>query len=168
MLALRTEMGSASGQEDASDGSLAAAAGQAGALVDAVFKLKESANAVGVHIIGNGRAAEADGMFQNLAKGQAEAFEFCLGEAAGEPAGADACMKKTLIGIDVAHSRQKRLIEQGRFDWQAVAMEKVGKLLLPDREWLGAGRFERRCAVQVAKLQPAETSGIDKAKFASA
>ena len=50
-LAVRAKMGSAAGKQYPSNRSSAAAAGFAGAEVDAVFKLKESAGAVCVDII---------------------------------------------------------------------------------------------------------------------
>ena len=67
-------MRSPSSQQDAPDRRLAAAAGKAGALVDAVLQLEEAAHAVGVHIIGDRRTAQPDGVLQNLAQGQPQPF----------------------------------------------------------------------------------------------
>jgi hypothetical protein len=44
----------------------------AGALVDAVAKLKLASLAVGIYVIGNGRAAQANGFQQHRADGSME------------------------------------------------------------------------------------------------
>jgi hypothetical protein len=48
----------------------------AGALVNAVAKLKLSALAFGIHVIGNGRAAQADGFEQYRTDGSMETAKF--------------------------------------------------------------------------------------------
>jgi hypothetical protein len=67
-------VGSAPGQQNAPDGSLAAEAGQAGTQVDAVFKLEEASLTVGIHVVGDGGTAQPDGLLEDLAKGQPEPF----------------------------------------------------------------------------------------------
>ena len=75
MLALWAIVGSAASHKDAVDGRLAAPAGLAGALVDAVLELKETAHAVGVDIIGDRGAAQPDGVLENLAQCLSEPVE---------------------------------------------------------------------------------------------
>ena len=87
-------MGSAASQHQAPDGRLAAAAGLAGALVDAVLKLKEAPLAIGVDVIGDRGTAEPYGVAQNLAQREPETVEFCSGEAVGS-AGAAGCLPET-------------------------------------------------------------------------
>jgi len=81
-------MSAATGQKDAGGLGFAAAAGQAGAQVDAVFKLEEAALAIGVNVV---RKTEEPprrmAWFEHLEQGLAEAFEFGAGEAAGSAAG---------------------------------------------------------------------------------
>ena len=83
-------MSAAPGEKNPADWGLAAAAGQAGAQVDAVFKLEEAALAIGVNVVRNRGTAQANGVVEHLEQGLAEAFEFGAGEAAGSAAGTDA------------------------------------------------------------------------------
>ena len=75
-------MGAPTSQKNAPDGGFAVAARQAGAHVDAVLKLKKAAHPVGIHVIGDRRAAQKDCMIQDLAKRLPEALKFGPGEAA--------------------------------------------------------------------------------------
>ena len=59
VLALWTVMCAPAGKQNAADGCAALAAGLAGAQVDAMLELEETADAVGVDIIGDRRAARA-------------------------------------------------------------------------------------------------------------
>jgi hypothetical protein len=56
------EMGSASGQQDAADGGFAAQAGQPGAHVDAVLELEKTSHSLGIHVVGDGRTTQPDGV----------------------------------------------------------------------------------------------------------
>ena len=66
ILASWAVMRAASGYQDALNEGGAGRTGQAGAQVDTVLKLKESAHAVGVNVVGNRGAAQTDRMLQNL------------------------------------------------------------------------------------------------------
>ena len=92
-LALGAVMGSAASQHQALDGRLAAAAGLACTLVNAVLDLKEAARAIGVDVIGDRGAAEPYCVAQNLAQRQSKTLEFGVGEAVGPPPRPDACSK---------------------------------------------------------------------------
>ena len=59
-------MRAASADNDAFDGSLAGAAGLAGAGVDVVVELEEACDAIGVHVVGDRGAAELDRLFQHF------------------------------------------------------------------------------------------------------
>jgi hypothetical protein len=65
-------VGAAAGYDGAAYFRSAAEALFAGALVDAVAKLKLASLAVGIYVIGNGRAAQADGFEQYHADGSME------------------------------------------------------------------------------------------------
>jgi hypothetical protein len=55
-------MRASASQQNTPDRRLAAAAGKAGAQVDAVFQLEEAAHSVGIHVIGDRRAAQPNGV----------------------------------------------------------------------------------------------------------
>src|SRR5215469_17081666 len=83
LLARGAVVGAAASNDDPPDGRLAGAAGLAGTLVDAVFQLEEAANAFRVHVIGDRRAAQPDGVLENSHQRLAETFQFGTGEAPG-------------------------------------------------------------------------------------
>jgi hypothetical protein len=97
-------MGAATREENAPNRGFTLAARQACAQVDAMFELKKAPYPVGIHVIGDRRATEKDGMIQYLAQGLPEALKFGPGEAARVAARADAGVKEAFIGVDVAHS----------------------------------------------------------------
>ena len=53
-------------------------------------------------------------------------------------------MKEALVGIDVAHAGQQRLIEQRCFDREVSSTEERGEFLVANCERLGAGWRETR------------------------
>lgn len=89
-LADGAEVGAAASDEEALDGGAAGEAGLAGAEVDAVLELEEAADAIGVDVVGDGGAAELDGVGEDVDESLAEADEFGVGEASGVAAGTDA------------------------------------------------------------------------------
>ena len=109
-------MGTPSGQENALDRLLAAAAGLAGAQVDAVLKLEEAADAVGIYVVRNRGAAQLNGVVQNLAECLAETLQLGPGKPAGGAARTDAGVEEAFVGVDVAHPGQQRLVEQRGLD----------------------------------------------------
>ncbi len=161
-------MGSTASQENAPDEGVTAWAGQAGSLVDAVFKLKKSTLSAGVHIIGNGRAAESDGVAENLAQGEPKALQFGAGEPSGAAARADAGVKEGFVGIDIAHARKKILVEERSLDGEPAAAKQSGKFICSHGQRLSAGGLKRRGTSKVAELQAAETARIDETQFAAA
>ena len=108
---------------------LAAQAGKASALIDAMLQLKESALAVGVHVIADRRAAQPDGVRENLAQSQPQCFQLRLAQPACEPPRTNAGAKKALVGVDVAHAGEQPLVEQGRLDGGMPGVEDRIELL---------------------------------------
>ena len=60
-------MRTSSREQNTPDGGLADQAGKSRALVGAVLELKEAPHAVRIHVIGDRRSPQLDGMFQNRA-----------------------------------------------------------------------------------------------------
>jgi hypothetical protein len=71
-LALGAEMGRSLRHQQAADGRTAGDAGLAGALVNAVAELEKALAAVGIHVIGDGRAAGGDGFGEHRKNGLME------------------------------------------------------------------------------------------------
>src|SRR5579864_3667767 len=74
-LAFWAVMAAASGDHDSLDGRLADKTGLGFAAIDAVLELEESFLAIGVHIVGDGRAAERNRFFEHFFHGQVELAE---------------------------------------------------------------------------------------------
>jgi len=74
----------------------------------------------------------------------------------------NACLKQALVGVDVAHPSQQRLVEQCSLDGQAPGVEKRGELARANGEWLGAGPMERCGLAQIAELQAPKRRGSTK------
>src|SRR6185437_10016478 len=109
-LAVGAEVGAASGEGDALDWGSADAAGFAGAHVDIVMELEEAGDAIGVYIVGDGGAAEFDGVLQNVDQCGTETGELVAGEAAGLTAGTNAGAEEALVGVDIADAVEERLV----------------------------------------------------------
>src|SRR5580692_104987 len=75
LLALGAVVAAAAGDHDSFDRRFADEAGLAFAAVDAVPELEESFFAIGVHVVGNGGAAERDRFFQDFFYGDEELAE---------------------------------------------------------------------------------------------
>ena len=133
-----------------------------------MFELEEAANAVGIDVVGDGGAAEGDGVVEDGEEGGAEAVELGAGEAAGVAAGPDAGAEEAFVGVDVAHAGEEGLVEEGGFDGGAAAAEEGGKVGGGDGEGLGTGSGEGGLGAEVAEVEAAEAAGIDEAHFATA
>ena len=132
-------MGAATCNDDAADGRSTDQAGLPGAHIDVVAELEKAAFARGIDVIGDGGAAEADGFTQHLLHGGMQAIEFLCGQAGGHTAGADFGAEEALIGVDVANTVQEGLIEQGRLDGGAAAVEELAEVGFGDLQGLCAG-----------------------------
>ena len=86
-------MRAASRHNDSADQAAAIATRLTGALVNAMFELEESAYTFGVDVVGDGRAAEADSVFQNFPQRHAQSLQFSPGELSGSASWANAGAK---------------------------------------------------------------------------
>src|SRR5256885_3876844 len=109
-------MGAASGDHDAFDDAFASAASLALATIHAMPELEISGLAGDVNVIRNGRAASSDGLPQHGLQMFAQCFEFRTRNGRGSPAGPNAGAMQRFIGVDIAHTPQQLLIEQGTLD----------------------------------------------------
>ena len=125
-----------------------------------------SRDSVGVDVVGDGGAAELDGVGEDFDEGGAEAGEFGAGEAAGLAAGADAGAEEALVGVDVADAVEQGLVEQGGFDGGLAVAEEGDEVFEGDGEGFGAGAgvLLRVCGCDDGEA--AEAAGVDEAEFA--
>jgi hypothetical protein len=133
-----------------------------------MLHLKEAGIAFGVHVVGNRGSPEADGMLKDLAERGAEAFELGPGKAAGHAAGANAGAKQALVGIDVSHPCQQRLIQKRSLDGEAAAAKKSCECLRGNVERFSAWAEETGMALQVFECETAEATRVYKAQLEAA
>lgn len=107
----------------------------AGALVNAVAKLKLATPTFGIHVIGNGRAAQANCFQQHGADGSMEIAKLAGLERGSQTRGMDSGAPQTFVRVDVAHAAQDALVEQERFDAGAASTQFRAEFFL--------GSFER-------------------------
>ena len=161
-------MGTAPGNDDLANGRSTVTARLVFAGVDAVLKLEEAADAFGIDVIGDRRAAELDGMAENLLESDVEAVEFGAGKPAGLTAGTDTGAKETFIGIDIAHAGEQRLVEQRGLDGELTAPEENGEFAAGDGERLCASGVKGRATLEITELKAAEATGINEADLLAA
>jgi hypothetical protein len=157
-------VGASTADYDAFDWCVADAAGLAGAGVDVVMELEEAGYAVGIHVVGDGGAAQLDGFAQDFLQGFAEAGQFGAGETSGLAEGTDAGVEESFISVDVAYSVEKRLVEQGGFDGGFAIVEEGDEVFEGD----GEGFFAGAGVGFGCDGEAAEAAGVYEAKFATA
>jgi hypothetical protein len=167
-LAFGAIVGSATSNQYALDGCAATPTRLAGALVHAMLQLEEAAHAVGIDIIGHGRPAETNGMAEHLTQREPKPAVFGDRNAMCAPARPDARAKKALVGINVAHPGEQRLVEERGLDGHAAAVEESGELWCGDIKRVGAWWCETLAGGNAAEFQAAETTRIDEAQLAAA
>ena len=155
-------MGAASGEDDALDGLTADATGHSLAGVDAMLQLKKASDALGIDVIGDGGAAEGDGVCEDLLERDAEAFKLRARKRGGEAAGTDACAKEAFVGVDVADAVEQGLVEERGFDGDFAGLEEAGEVMGVDGHRLAAWAAEGRLFAQVEEFEATESPGIDK------
>ena len=133
------EVGAAAGEGDAADRGGADEAGLAGAPVDAVLELEEAAGAFGIDVVGDGGAAEADGVAEDFDERGAQAGQFGAGEAGGLAGGTDGGAEEALVGVNVADAVEEGLVEQRGLDGGAAGVEESDEIGEGDGEGLAAG-----------------------------
>lgn len=122
-LAAGAEVAAASSYDGAAYFCSAAETLFAGALVNAVAKLKLSALALGIHIIGHGRAAQANCFQQHGADGSMEIAKLGRLERGAQTRGMNSRAPQTFVRVNVAHPAQDSLVKQKRFDAGAASTQ---------------------------------------------
>jgi hypothetical protein len=110
----------------------------AGALVNAVAQLKLAAPAIGIHVIGNGGAAQADGFQEHRADGSVEIAKLAGLERGSQTCGVNARAPEAFVRIDVSHAPQNALIEQECFDAGAASAQFRAEFLFGGLERIEA------------------------------
>jgi hypothetical protein len=117
--------------------------------VDLMHLLKPAAVPVGVHIIGNRRAALCDSRAKHLADGFKQPLRPRWRQPARRRPRMNARRKQTFIRINIADSRHKRLIEQQRLDAPAMGAQTLLELFQADRERIRRAVPARRQLAQI-------------------
>jgi hypothetical protein len=125
-------MRAASSHNDSPDQAAAIATRLTGALVNAMLELEESAYTFGVDVVRDGRAAEADGVFQNFPQRHAQSLQFSPGELSGSASWANAGAEEAFVRIDIAHTCEQRLVQQRRLDCELSSAKERGEFCRPD------------------------------------
>ena len=155
-------MAAPAGDHDSLDGCLAHQAGFRFAAVYAVLELEKAFFALGVHIIGNGRTAEGDRLFQDLLHRDQELAQLILRYGRSAAAGPDAGPEQRFIGVNVADPTQEFLVEKRAFDGCLAAAEQRQEAVEIDFQRFDAGGVEVSCP---RDAQAAEAAGIDETQF---
>src|SRR6202789_3163579 len=123
-LAVRAIVRAAARQDHAPDRCSAYQAGLSGAEIDPMLELEEAGYASRIYIIRYRRAAKRDGLSKDGLQTGMQAVEFGPFQVASHPAGPDAGAEKTLVGIDIAHTMQQFLVQQGSLNGCATGPEE--------------------------------------------
>ena len=161
-------MGASACEENSANWCAASAAGLTCPQVDAMLQLEETAHSVGVDIIRNRGAAEADGMLQHGLQRRSQAFQFGPGQPAGTPARTDAGAEQALIGVDVAYAGEEGLVEEGRFDGHLSAAKECCKLVRANGERLFASSAKGCVVREIYQFQAAKAARVNEANLAAA
>ena len=127
MLTVRAEVGAAAGDENAANRCAADQARLAGAEVDFVFELEKALLSGRIDIVRNRGTSRGDRLPQYSLDGVAQPLEFLRGQAAGLASRANAGAKQAFIGVNVADSMEKLLIQQCGFDGGSTPAKKRSK-----------------------------------------
>jgi hypothetical protein len=155
-------MGPAPGNDHPANRRLTAAAGLAGAQVNAVLKLKKPTFAIRIDVIRDRRAAQSDRVSQDLAQRNPQPVELGAGEAVGTASRTNASMKEAFIGVDIAYPGQQRLVEQSRLDVQAPTAKECSELAFANGQRFIAWRAKYCSAMQIAEFKAAKPTRIDE------
>ena len=167
-LAAGAEVAAAAGYDGAAYFCSAAETLFAGALVDAVAKLKLAALAIGIHVIGNGRAAQADGFQEHGADGSMEIAELGRLERRRQSHGMDSRSPETFVRVDVSHAAQDALVEQERFDAGAASTQFRAEFFFGSFERIEAEFAQSGFAVAIFDDSHAsEAANVRVAEFAA-
>ena len=115
-LAAGAEVAAAAGDDDAADARGAVGALLPFATVHAMVALVFAHFARRVHIVGNRRAAEANGILKNTADGGVETAQFFGAQRTSQTRGMNARAPQAFIGINIPQAAQDALIQQQGLD----------------------------------------------------
>ena len=138
-MASGAEVGASAAYDYSLNGGFADTAWLAGAGVDMVMELEEAGYTFSVYVIGDGGAAEFDGVFEDFDEGGAEAGELGAGESAGVAEGSDVGVEEGFVGVDVAYAVEQGLVEQRSFDGGLAVAEEGDEVFEGDGEGFAAG-----------------------------
>lgn len=110
------EIGSAACDQAARNDFTATGTGKAGTAVHAEFMLKRTFPAVEIAPVGNGGATARYRPAQHFFRREGDPVPLCIGDPTGGTGGIDAGMMKDLAGVDIADSRDDRLIQEKALD----------------------------------------------------
>src|SRR5882724_5798127 len=125
LLTLRTIMTASTGDYHPLDGRLTNEARFAFPAIDSVLQLEKALFAVRVHVVGHRGTAERDRLPQHFLDSQVKATQILAPKRRCPPPRPDCRPEQRLIRIDVAHSTQQLLIEQGALNGRFAATEQA-------------------------------------------
>ena len=168
MLALGAEVRAPPSHNDPRNRRLAPPAGFTGPLVDAMLELEEAFHSFGIHVIGDRGASHLDGLLQHGLQRLAQTLQLRTGKPSGSASWPETGVEQAFVGVDVAHAREQRLVEQGGLDSQLAPAEQRAEGGGFNGQRFQAGCLKSWAGAQIAPLQPAKTTRIHKTEFLSA
>ncbi len=94
-----------------------------------MLQLKEALLAFRVHVIGDRRSTQKNGVLQNFPKRDSQSFQFDPGQPACISPRPDSGPKQALIRVDIADAGEECLVEQRSLDGQLSSPKQRSKLL---------------------------------------
>ena len=138
------------------------------ALVDAVFQLEKSPHPLRIHIIGDRGPSQPNRMLQNLSQSEPKPLQLRSCKPPGVAAWPKTRPKQALIGINVSHPGQERLVQQCRFDREPSPPEERHKGVGFDPQRLCPRSAKAFIPSQIAKFEASKPARIDKPKLTTA
>ena len=166
-LALRAEITAAASDNHAANFRAAAVATPTFATVGAMMQLVLTRLAQGIEKIGDRRATHGNSVLQDLAQSFVKKQELRCAQARTEARRMNFCAPKTFVGIDIANSAKKTLIEEKGFDASAARAGLLDEVLRTDEERIRAKRSEFVGERRFGKIgETAEAAGIGVTQLA--
>jgi hypothetical protein len=138
-LACRTVMTASSRNHDTLDRRLTYVTQLTFPAIDAMPQLKKTFFPIGIHVVGDGGATQANRLFQNLLEGSTQNSELFARKAAGTTTRPDAGSKQGFIGINVANPAEQFLVQQGALDRSLPPAKELYKIVFADFKRLQSG-----------------------------
>jgi len=167
-LAIRAEMAAAASHDDAADRSFAAEARFSFAVIDAVMLLVIARQTVGTEEIGNGRAAQGDGLAENFLELGIKQLDLSRLQAGASFGGMNLGTPQAFVGVNVTDAADNGLIEKKRFATGVATVDQVDEGFASGFEGVGTEAKEFFLKARAGEEgHAAKTPGIDIAKFAA-